>query len=314
MTRAARISMVAATGCSAAVSLYLAVSVGFVGDGFRIAVGGCFLTGVSLLMLAGLVGGSPAWRRVATTALLAGLAGLLVWQVVLRDPISSPWLPRQLPFLIVGTIAAAVGIAARRPWGRWLALGGGWAGVIGFVWIAVVVFGADMARIQSYPLLAWRTVVFLVGSALLVMGTCGREMRAHFGAPIGSLWNAAGLRVGVLRASVLLSLASVPYLLMIGLGGDGPWAPRADAVLALSDAALVAAGAVLLIRQRTVGIVVTCAGAVGVGGLVLLELDRGPVAATLWLGTLAPAVLGAAIGLVAVAGPAWERLRSASRR
>src|SRR5262249_29828224 len=99
--------------------------------------GVAFLVGIRL--------GSTALRRGAVVALLGGLALFLAWQLIAPDPLASPWIPRQIPFVIVGALIAASGVGRARAWGRWLALGGGWAGVLGFGVISGMVLASRPA-------------------------------------------------------------------------------------------------------------------------------------------------------------------------
>lgn len=269
-------------------------------DMLRLEIGGIFVTTAALCLLAGLVGRSSALRRVATLIVMAGLLGFVGLQMAAPDPIASPWLPRQLPLVMLGGLAATYGIARGRAWGRWLALGAGWAGVIGFL---VVGYLDTTSRLnpQMIQLLAWRAAVFLAGSIIVVASLSGERMRASYGG--ATFWGLRGSRIGLLRGAAFLALASIPYLVMIGLGDEHRWSLTPKRMLALADAAVILAGAILLIRQRTFGSVILIVGAVGVGWLWTY------IGATPWWFALAPAVLSPVLCIIALASPAWRRLR-----
>jgi hypothetical protein len=266
-----------------------AAAVGFVGPGRVGAAGVAVATAAFALLLAR----SPGPRRLVTAALFGALALFAAIQIPHPDPFSSPWMPDQLPFLIAYALATAAGLVARRAWGRWLALGGGLAGVVGFAWMAVRFRGVPSL---DSPVL-WRTVVLLAGSALVVVAMTGAAMRAHFGTSPRSLSAVPGVRGGVLRAGTLLALAAVPYLLMFAIEGRRP--------LPLVAALLVGAGAGLVIAGRTAGVLVTFAGAA-----CTVAFAAGQPATWWWIGTLAPAVLGAALAMGAIVDPMWRRLRA----
>jgi hypothetical protein len=269
-------------------------------DMLRLEIAGIFVTAAALCLLAGLVRRSSTLRRVATLIVMAGLLGFVGLQMAAPDPIASPWLPRQLPLVMFAGLAATYGIARRRAWGRWFALGAGWAGVIGFSVLGYVL-STSVPKPQPIELLAWRTAIFLAGSILVVANLSGDMMRASFGG--AAFWNLRGSRIGLLRGSAFLALASIPYLLMIGLGNQRPWSVTPDRVLAFADAAIMLAGAILLIRQRTFGSVILLVGAFGVCWLWTY------IGSTPWWFALAPAVLSPVLGIVALASPAWHRLR-----
>jgi hypothetical protein len=219
---------------------------------WMIAAGCVVVVLASLLMAVALLRGSLPMRRALAAGLLAALALFAAAQLAAPDPLVSPWLPRQLPLLLLYATVAAAGVATRRAWGRWLA-----------------------------------------GAARLVVGRGGRAMRDSCRAGPASLARARGRRGGLVRAGVLLSLAAIPYLLMLALG-DGTRCDDPDRQLvAWLAALLLGGGAALAIRGRTVGVAITFAGALATAGVVD---GLHPV----WILSLLPAGAGALLAAGAV--------------
>lgn len=260
----------------------------------RLAAGGLMLLVAALAMALAFATRSLALRRATTAGILLALALFAAAQLAAFQPATTPWLPHQLPLLLGYALAAAAGVATRRAWGRWLALGGGLAGVIGFGGMMLFIDG------RAHPAAVARTLLLIAGSALLVAGTAGRAMREHLTPRADALARVPGRRAAVLRAGVLLALAATPYLLMFALE---PWAPTTIRLLAAVAAALLTAGAVTVTRGHTAGLLVTAGGAVAASALMAL------VAVAPWWPALLPAPAGTLLALAAVAGPAWRRLR-----
>jgi hypothetical protein len=292
---------------AALVVLVMTAAVGVIVVGCKgsvtLATSGAYLAGVAVWMLIAVWRGALGQRRAASVGLLVGLALFVAAQGVRVDPVASPWLPIQLPFILLGTLAALVGLATRRSWGWWMALGGGFAGVAGFSAIAAfgLAFGPTGRDDLGWQMAMAQTALFLAGSVLLVVGLHGKAMRAYFSAALSSL---PGPRGSFVRFALLCQMVSMPYLLMVGLGhGAGPLG--VDRILAITSAATISASGVLTLRGRTLGLLLSCLA----GGLsYAVELQLLAHRELMWALTLAPAVLGGILAALVVARPAWRRL------
>jgi hypothetical protein len=127
-------------------------------------------------------------------------------------------------------------------------------------------------------------------------------MRAHL-AGGGPLARARGVSAMLLRVSVALALSSAGPLLLTTVFAPGI-DPGLSQALAAVSAALIVAASALLLRGRTVGVLMMCSASFAVAQLA------GSPAMLYDGGVLLPGIVAGPLALLAIAGPAWRRLRA----
>jgi hypothetical protein len=187
--------------------------------------------------------------------------------------------------LLVVAMLAVVGVTGRSRWGGWLAL----------------VLALDSALSSGF------SVVHTALYAHAWWPPYGRNLAAAMILLVGLLPAEIGRvsagRVRLLRTGLLTTLLAVPPLAMVLL--ENPWGNglALDLSLALIAASLLLAGAILVLRGYTVGVLVTCSG---VAANVAFMLSGTPM----WCPVEARiSPFGLLLIVAAISGPAWRRLR-----
>jgi hypothetical protein len=254
----------------------------------------------ALAMLVALIRGSLPLRRMIAVALLADLACFSIalgLGLVPRLPESPAWDPQHRPFVLGFAILVAYGLARRHAWGYWLALAGGLS--------SVLLHGQHLVRHfhahgdADFALVA--EAVPFVGAALLIACLAGSRMREHVAGDRGALARLRGATGGLLRTSLVLALASIPYLFWSTLWMTDDHLLQGLCVVA---GGLAASGAIFLTRGRTVGVLVLLTASFA--AFQLLEWLSWE-----WGGTaILPAILAGPLAAIAIAAPRLGRLRA----
>lgn len=268
------------------------------------------LAGLGLIVTIAAAVRAPRVRLGAALTLVVALATFLVvetYRALVGLPPMSTWgEPPQLVLMSSLTVVLFVGLVRRTVWGRWLALATGISTALAFhlsIWIDRPTWWADLITLAGS--------VFGLAGAVLAVSVAGADMRSHLDrAPVGVWWTAE--RPVARRLTIALSLQAIafPMLVLYALQADvaAPAAPHiAAGVLALG----VAAGVLLALRGRTIGLLF-CASA-GVGVLVMAaHLAFVPTGhqehvgrTLLWQLSWLPAALGAFL-LLPIAGRLWR--------
>ena len=203
--------------------------------------------------------------------LLAAVLGLWGWALFEGEVVICEVVRQALFLLVVGI--AIYGLAARAFWGRWLALGI----AIGAL-IQTLVFALFIGpwALMLIPLV----LVFGVLIGLLL----GRSMARHYDERPSphNHWDLSRRPVRLLAWAVVLNISAVPMLLTY-LASDGWWLTAERRVATIVVATLLTAAIVLVILQRSAGLLL-----LGLYGLatVLLAADAlagmlGPAPASL---------------------------------
>jgi hypothetical protein len=196
--------------------------------------------------------------------LALGAAAVLAayWGVQLGLAAATGPDPSRLP-LAVAALLSAFGLLDRRPWGRWLGLAAGWAGLAALLTEA-------LAPTEPAAWIALLPGPLLVGLLLVP----GMRDYCEGGDPV---FGQRLARVAVLRAATVAALAAA-------LVPPGPWPVVLGPTLAV-----LALGA-----HRTAGLVLILASgllqpALGLGGLELVAAGLAAVCAVSWWGPLGAA-------------------------
>ncbi len=197
---------------------------------------------------------------------------------------------------ILGGLLAIFGLATNRAWGRWLGLAIGVSGLAlttSFLVLRIFRWGSSFDA--SF-------VGTMAGLAFLSVLLFGAKMREHFGAR-GNPFRSAGRRATLLSGAMIFSLASVPTLWALGCAG--PHSAGAFRIVALVASLFLVMGVLLLVRQRTAGLIAMFfGGALSLGLAVFIVVvsggpSGGPVLSLQW----SLAAFGAILALVATARP-----------
>lgn len=247
-----------------------------------------------------------ALRLTVAIGVLSGMAGMCLHNVFgsarfTRDAFAH-W---SAPIAVV-LLAAAVGLVRHRWWARWLGLAVGLAASILAGWLSVFVTTAP-----RYP----KGSLVLLTGPLLLMSLSGRRLVEKFDIPAGWSDDARGRLV---RWTVIANLSGLGALLFENmLFVREVLSPRFTGQVVLSLAAFVGllAGAVLLARQKTAGLLVLAVGTallmVSLGQLlVTMPNIPGMVLAS----AVAPGVLLAIVAVAVHAGPIVRFLREPGLR
>ena len=234
-------------------------------------------------------------RKWAACALLFGAAGLFGY--VLYEYSCYPK-PTRLSsgdvFFVVsallGTLLALFGIATNRTWGRWLglAIGVSSVGLIGTMSLA----GPEPIRWTILPILASG------GSAALILLLIGPSMAQRLGSKGNPFARSGGRRASLLGMAVVLSLAAVPTLwAWAWVGSAGQHLSRG---MALAAVGLLGLGALLIIWERTAGLLALLVGGSLATILALMVLVAGSQQVTISWQIGVQWLLAAAGGIVAM--------------
>jgi hypothetical protein len=197
------------------------------------------------------------WRRTLASIIL-GLYAVLhgnaaTWEV-------DTWFRICSGVYSLGYLAAIVFLWARFFWARWYVQGIGLAGLLNCVGLAFLA--------PHVPHTGWEAAsVAIQAGAFLVLLTsmAGRRMSEAFDHRSSRFnhWDLTSLHVRALRWALVLSVAALPMTLRYA-GTDAPWiGPGARAVAALVTVALAGA-IVLVVLQRSLGLLLLLASGLGV--------------------------------------------------
>lgn len=245
-----------------------------------------------------------ARRALAVLLLLLGTA---MWGTALRWEHGFGFLCALV--FASGDLLAAVGIALRWYWARWLGLGIGLVGMLNLAtWIALRGIFTE-----------WFLIAQGIAFPLLFLSLFGRSMRAAFDESPSprNPWRQASPGDGVLRVAMICNIATAPMLLSYGCFDGGMalstrlWAIGASALLALS--------VVLVGLRRSAGVLLMAAGgaatvAIAVSALPILLSPCTDPERQLWVTTsltaFPPAVIGALATMAVFARPIARFLRA----
>ena len=202
----------------------------------------------------------------------------------------------------VGCGVAAVGVAKRLVWARWMALGIGLTGLID-----VVVIGQAVGFLPQ--LLLFSTMPIAVLACL-----SGKRMADHFEPP--KLWKIDNLPLQAVKLATILAVPAIAGLLRYVADNNVWWIDGTDRIVALSCAALFFAGAVATAARKTVGIMLMIAPAFATTGLAIESVSRLGAETTLswWSSTMVTASLAGFLPAVAASFVAFALLLPAMIR
>ena len=206
-------------------------------------------------------------RKWAACTLLLGASGLFAYVLYELGTMPAKAGPsgKDLFFLasgLVGALVALFGIATNRTWGRWFGMA---IGVSGFSLVGITAFSGPMGlRWNLFALLA------LGGSTSLILLLAGPSMAQRLGSKGNPFTRGGGRRASLLGVAVVLSLAAVPTLWAWGcIGSAGQHLTRG---MALAAAGLLGLGSLLIIWQRTAGLLALLVGGAIATALALMVL------------------------------------------
>jgi hypothetical protein len=153
----------------------------------------------------------------------------------------------------ITVLAAIVGLARRRLWGRWLGVAGSLAGLGGALLNGI-------GSLVEPGMHTWGHACAAAGCASLVLLQVGPSMRDAFEGPASeSLWRSHEPVIRALRAALISTLVSAPMLLVYAI--TQPVVPG-TAMFALALAGVQIGATVLCLLRKVVGaLVLSLAGA-----------------------------------------------------
>jgi hypothetical protein len=157
----------------------------------------------------------------------------------------------------ITVLAAIVGLARRRLWGRWLGVAGSLAGLGGALL-------NGLGSLIEPGMYTWGHACAAAGCASLVLLQVGPSMRDAFEGPANeSLWRSREPVIRALRAALISTLVSAPMLLVYAI--TQPVVPG-TAMFALALAGMQIGATVLCLLRKVVGALV-----LSLAGLALLS-------------------------------------------
>lgn len=242
-----------------------------------------------------------------------GFTGYLLYEVLrdaLRYDSSSNMIMAAavlIPLLVTGG-AACYGLVRNRAWGRWLALA---AGVGGFFFMAL----GNAIFSTSAPTLAVMVCFGLLAATMLGRGMADKYEK-HPGS--GLPFHQKNRQTALVSWGTIICLASVPAIWLFALL---PYpAMNTSAIVPGVVATLIAAGALLIQRQRTGGLVLMLLAGMGALYMVLHNVlnlasagccnSHRLLEQIFFAANCSLAVLGAALILVGAGKPLWRQLRT----
>jgi hypothetical protein len=239
---------------------------------------------------------SGSIRTLVAIATLCGLAGIAVTAAVRGDATYAAMLPVAAPLA-----TAALGLAMRQWWGRWLGLAVGVTGALYGLAVLVTMIG----RHETYTDPA---ASVLAAGPLLLACLTGRTMFERFDRPAGRPDHG---RARLVRWAVITNIASLGTLVLASYViydmrsiHDVRDLPSLGA--ALVAVTFVVTGVLLLARGKTAGLLASLAG---IAAQAVMLLRVGGHDGTLFLALLLPGLVLAAASVVAYAAPIWRFLR-----
>ena len=238
----------------------------------------------------------PGWRRATIVFLFGALAlasaTVLVGEL-LRTGTGDLWIRE--PALELGVaMLAAVGVAGGWRSGHWVAL------VVALQAALEILYALAYLTIRE-P--GWRPddLGILAAASIVLVGLAMTGTRATDEKEPGRPGSVSAGRGRLMRAGLLVTLLGVPALVQIVLGYPW-WGSDHEMILALVTAALLVAGAALVLRGFTVGVLVLASGVAANVSLLLITTRD-------WSVGTQVAPCGLVLILAAIGGPAWRRLR-----
>jgi hypothetical protein len=234
-------------------------------------------------------------RTAVAIAILCGGAGVAVTAAVRGAGSFATLLPVAA---VLG--AAALGLAARRWWGRWLGLAAGVSGVLyGGAVLLTMLRGGSVPDPEAWALAA---------GPLLLACLTGRTMFDRFDRPAGRPDHG---RARLVRWAVITNVASLSTLLLVSyalydIRSEHDVRDLPSIWAGLLAVGFVLAGVLLLARGKTAGLFASVVG-IAAQALMLFRLLRlnGYVVTALLL----PGLLLATASVIAYAAPMWRFVR-----
>jgi hypothetical protein len=242
------------------------------------------------------------WTAVTLLLGAAGVIGFALYMVNSHIPAKGGIDATGNIFLgsaLLGALLAVFGLATDRTWGRWLGMA---TGVSGLTFMGTLGFAGPVP-------MRWdsTSIALVAGSVALIVLLAGGSMAQRLGAR-GNPFVSGGRRATLIGLSVVLSLAALPTLWAWGLlGGPGHFGSRA---IGLAAAVLLGLGAILIIRQRTAGLLAMLVGGLLATGLAIYVFCGGMQHHASWEIGLQwlLAVAGGVVAIIATARPVFRVL------
>lgn len=237
------------------------------------------------------------WTAVILLLGAAGAIGFALYTLNAHTPLKGGPGAKGSVFLVsalIGALLAIFGLATDRAWGRWLGMATGVSGLT---------FIGTLGLAEPVPMRwDWFPIAFLGGSAALIALLAGGSMARRLGAR-GNPFTSGGRRASLIALSVVLSLAAIPTLW--AWGWLGHHSAQGSRVVALAAAGLLGLGALLIIWQRTAGLLAMLVGGLLATGLAIYVFCGGMQQHASWEIGLQwlLAMAGGVIAIVATAQP-----------
>jgi hypothetical protein len=184
--------------------------------------------------------------RIRKTLVLLGLAILAVGQAAAAITIPGWWRLCGSIF-VLGIAGCGVAIARDVFWARRFALS------IALVGLSDSIVFAVLFRHASW--VAWDTLPLLAGDMLVLLPLLGPKAHEHYDLRPSryNRWQLDRLAVRTLSRATILTMAAVPRLLLY-VGSEADWMTPGRRAMALLATLLMTLAAVLLIAQRSAGL------------------------------------------------------------
>ena len=201
------------------------------------------------------------WLRIAiSTALMWSMVTFFVFRLMGEEPFGLDIYrdSRYLIFLIILVGSTAIGLLRKSFISRWIAMALAFSGFLS----AGINVGPWLTYSSNFT---WGLLLHVGGALLLFANLWGPRMRDALLGDTHEIWISKDPALTFLRFSLFSVIAAIPLLLVYSwvqniLPSTQPWA--------LSIAAFLITGVVLVVRQKLVGAI-----ALAVGGLALILLS-----------------------------------------